>query len=181
MVVSGRLTPFRFETRPATSTTVTARLGSASSTLQHHLAVVDEDAVAGRERAQDLRMGQLNARGVARRRIGVERESVPLVQFGAAVGEQAEPELRPLQVDEHADRPARLLLERADHRDPRAHVVMRGVAHVDAEDVGPAPERATRGPPGSAEAGPRVAMIFTRRLRRECTALLLRKRGQEYF
>ena len=93
--------------------------------------------MARRERAEDLRMGQLNASSVAGRRIGVERERVPLVQLGRTLGEHPEPQLRPLQVDQHPDRPPGLLLERTDHRHPLAHGVVRRMAHVDAEDVGP--------------------------------------------
>ena len=103
---------------------------------QHHLAVVDENAVAGRERTQDFRMRQLHPSRVAGRGVAVEHEDVALVQLRPAVGEQAEPQLRSLQVDQHSDRPARLLLERADPRHPLPHRVVRGVAHVDAKNVG---------------------------------------------
>jgi hypothetical protein len=92
--------------------------------------------MAGRKRAQDFRVRQIDPRRSAQRRIAVQSEDVALVQVCAAVGERAESELRPLQVDEHPDRTAGLLFERADHRHALAHDVVRGVAHVDAEDVG---------------------------------------------
>src|SRR5271154_587222 len=57
------------------------------------------------------------------------------MEVRAASVEDAEPELRPLQVDEDADRAARLLFERANHRHALAHDVVRSVAHIDAKDV----------------------------------------------
>ena len=48
----------------------------------------------------------MHARRVAGRRIGVEREGRAVVEHRRAVGECADPQLRPLQVDQDADRPA---------------------------------------------------------------------------
>ena len=136
-MVSGRLTPFLSDTRPATSTTVDARPGEASTTRSKHLAVVDQDPVAGRERAQDFRMGQIDARRAARGGVAVEGEvRRPCAGRRAPPANAPSLQLRALQVDEDADRAAHLLLERADRRHPLAHGVMRGVAHVDAEHVG---------------------------------------------
>ncbi len=81
-------------------------------------------------------MRQIDALGGARRRIAIEREAGPLEQFLRAIGEHADAQLRTLQIDEDADRPFELLLERANQRDALAHHVVRGVAHVDAEHVG---------------------------------------------
>ena len=81
-------------------------------------------------------MRKIDARLVAERRIGIEREGVALAQLRRPGLEFADAQLRPLQIDENADRPVVLLLERANHRDALAHRVVRGVAHVDAEDVG---------------------------------------------
>ena len=86
-------------------------------------------------------MRQLNSRRIAGGGVAVENEDVALVQFDRAVGEQPEPQFRTLEIDQHADRPSRLLLQRPDHCDPLAHRVMRGVAHVDAEDVRPRGEQ----------------------------------------
>ena len=108
---------------------------------QHHLAVVDKDAVTGRQRGQDFRMGEVDARLPSRRRVRVEREGVAVAQLNAAAVEFADAQLRSLQVNENADRPPDFLLERADHRDAFAHRVMRGVAHVDPEDVGAGGEK----------------------------------------
>ena len=102
---------------------------------QHHFAVVDEDPVPLRERTQDFRMRQIDARLAPGRGVAVKDEGLAALQVGAAAGERAEPELRPLQVDKDADRAAGLFLHIADHRDPLPHPVMRSMAHVDAEDV----------------------------------------------
>ena len=59
-----------------------------------------------------------------------------LVDFGRAVLERAEPQLRALQIDQDADRPVILGLDLADARHQLAHPVVIGVAHIDAEDVG---------------------------------------------
>ena len=80
-------------------------------------------------------MRQIDARLPARRGVAVENEGFAVAQVGGAVGESAEPELRPLEVDKDADRAAGLFLHLADHRDPLPHHVVRSVAHVDAENV----------------------------------------------
>ena len=80
-------------------------------------------------------MRQINSGQVAWGWIAVQHEGVALAQVRAPVGKRAEPQLRPLEVDQDADRAAGLLFERADHRHPLAHRVMRGVTHVDAENV----------------------------------------------
>ena len=80
-------------------------------------------------------MRQIDARLAPRRGVAVKDEGLAALQVGAAAGERAEPQLRPLQVDKDADRAAGLFLHIADHRDPLPHPVMRSMAHVDAEDV----------------------------------------------
>ena len=61
-------------------------------------------------------------------------------QRHGAVGEGADAELRSLQVGENADRSADVDLDFADDADqPTQHVVV-GMAHVDAEEVGPGAE-----------------------------------------
>src|SRR6185437_4019885 len=78
---------------------------------------------------------QVHARGVARRRIGIEDEILAAVDFGPVVLEAAEPELRPLQIDENADRPIAFRFNLADRRHQLTHLLVRGVTHIDAEDV----------------------------------------------
>ena len=87
-------------------------------------------------------MRQMHAGGVAGRGIGVEDELLALVEVGRVVLERAEPQLRPLQIDQDADRPAILGFDRADRRHELAHPVVAGVAHVDAKDVGAGREQA---------------------------------------
>ena len=81
-------------------------------------------------------MRQLHPSGVARRRIGVEDKFLAPVDFGRAVLERAEPQLRTLQIDQDADRPVIFRLYSADIGHQLTHPVVIGVAHIDAEDVG---------------------------------------------
>jgi hypothetical protein len=109
---------------------------------QPHLAVVEQQRMAGPQRSQDLRMRKLDAGGVARRLVGVERKSLAVLELDRAFGEGAESELRSLQVDQDADRAAVAGLDIADRRHQLPHLVMRGVAHVDAEQIGAGFEQA---------------------------------------
>ena len=136
MVVSGKLTPFLLETRPGDFDDGQRPASLGRGDPQHHLAVVDEDSVPLRERAQDFRMRQIDARLAPGRGIAVKDEGLAVLQLGGAVGERAEPELWPLQVDKDADRAAGLFLHIANHRNPLSHSVMRSMAHIDAKDVG---------------------------------------------
>ena len=81
-------------------------------------------------------MRQIDTRGSAERRVAIESEDVPLAQVHGAAGEGAKSQFGSLQIDEDADRAAGFFFKRTNHRHPLAHDVMRGVAHVDAEDVG---------------------------------------------
>ncbi len=91
--------------------------------------------MAGRDGGKDFRMRQESARGVARRVVAIEHEGVAFFHHHRAADEAAEPQLRALQVDENADRPAAVFFRAADRLDQLAHLVVAGVAHVDAEDV----------------------------------------------
>ena len=107
IVVSGRLTPLRSESLPPTSTRVTARLRRGLGRDEPHLAVVEQQRVAGLERREDFRMRQVHARRVARRRDRRRaRRSRPSSSITGSPGEGADAQLRPLQVGEDADRPA---------------------------------------------------------------------------
>ena len=108
---------------------------------QAHLAVVEQQRVAGLDRLEDLGMRQVHARDAARRLVGIERERRALRQHHRAAFELPDAKLRALQIDQDADRPLAFVLDRADGRHQLAHAVMRRVAHIDAEDVGAGAEQ----------------------------------------
>ena len=85
---------------------------------------------------QNFWMRQVNARGVAGGRVIVEREGLSRLKFDCAVGEGADAQLRALKVGQNADRAPNLLFHIADARYQRAHQLVIGMAHIDAEDIG---------------------------------------------
>ena len=103
---------------------------------QAHLAVVEQQRVARPQRRQDFRMRKVYARVVAGRLVGIERKALPVIELCRTFGEGTKTQLRPLQVDEDADRAAVAAFDIANGLDQIAHLVMRRVAHVDAEHVG---------------------------------------------
>ena len=111
-------------------------IGRDGDDAQAHLAVVDEEAVTRLERLEDFGVRKEDAAGRSRCRVGIEREGLADGNLDRLVGEGAEAKLRALQVGEDADRPALLRADGADRGHEFAQLVMRGVAHVDAEDVG---------------------------------------------
>jgi hypothetical protein len=68
--------------------------------------------------------------------VAIEAEDLPLLQHCLVAAELADAKLRPLQVRDDRRRPLQILLQRADDLDQPAVVVMRAVAHVDAECIG---------------------------------------------
>jgi hypothetical protein len=112
------------------------RFSSASITTQPQLAVVDQQALALAQHAEQFGVGQADARFVARRRIAVEREVARMADHRLAIPELADPQLRPLQVAEDRNRAAKALLDRADRGDGFGMSGVVAVAHVDAEGVG---------------------------------------------
>ena len=134
----GTLTPLRSESGPPLTT---ARLGEVRA------AALDAQAHAGRrrakgpcprlERGEDLRMRQCGARLVARLvAVEVEPERCSRFELDRPVGEGANAQLRALQIEQHADRPAQIALDRADDVQTLLVVVVRSVAEVEPEDVG---------------------------------------------
>ena len=81
-------------------------------------------------------MRQLHALGVTRRGVAVQNKILALVDLGGAVGEGAEAELWSLQIDQDADRPVVIGLDGADRGHQLAHLVVIGMAHIDAKHVG---------------------------------------------
>jgi hypothetical protein len=112
-------------------------VGVAGGDTQHQLAVIDQQARAGFERGDDLRVRQLDARRIARRGIAVEDEALVLFEHRRRCGELADAQLRPLQVGEDRGRPPQFLFEPADRRDVGTMHGMVPVAHVDAECIDP--------------------------------------------
>ena len=84
----------------------------------------------------------MHALGVAWRGIGVEHERFARGKHGWIGREGADPELWTLQIEQNADRPIVLGLHVPDRRGQLAHARMRGVTHIDAEDVGACLEQA---------------------------------------
>ncbi len=123
--VSGRLTPLRFEILPPTATSRHGAAGLHLLDLEAQLAVVEEDAVARLERAEDLGMRQEDALRVAGALVRIENEAAALLQHRGIAAEGADPELRPLQVGEDADRPPGARLDLADGADLLAQPVAR--------------------------------------------------------
>jgi hypothetical protein len=80
-------------------------------------------------------MRQAHAPLVARRGIEVEAERGARLQADRTGGEGADAQLGPLQVEQHADRPAGLALDTADEFQPFLVLGVGAVAEVQAEDV----------------------------------------------
>ncbi len=73
--------------------------------------------------------------------VEVEAEGLADLQLDAAVLEDADAELRPLQVHQHADRPVEIFLDLADDVVARLVVFMRAMGEIQPEDVGPGLEQ----------------------------------------
>src|SRR5690606_15296388 len=78
------------------------------------LAVVQQQRVTGFDCLEDLAVRQVDAPVVAVYRVQQEVERLPLFEHGGTACDGADPELRPLQVDQDANRPATLGLDGAD-------------------------------------------------------------------
>src|ERR1700688_2376568 len=87
-------------------------------------------------------MRKLDASMVTRRLVGIQHKTFAVLELDRAFGERSHAELRPLKIDQNADRPAVATLDIANGLDQLAHLVVRGMAHIDAEDVGAGFEQA---------------------------------------
>src|SRR6266852_8740422 len=74
--------------------------------------------------------------------VGIEHEAFAVLELDQAFGERAQAELWSLKIDQDADRPAVARLDIANGLDQFAHLVVRGMAHIYAEDVGAGLEQA---------------------------------------
>src|SRR3954469_14179117 len=88
-------------------------------------------------------MGELDAGVVAGGLAGIEHKAFAVLELNRTFGERAQPKFWPLQADQNADRPAVAALDAADGLDQLAHLLVRGVAHIDAGDVGAGLEQTT--------------------------------------
>ncbi len=104
---------------------------------QSELAVIDQQAMAGLDRFENFRMRQEDARVVAGRILIVERKRLAGLEIDLALGKLADAQLGTLQVSENADRTTTAAFDGANALDQRAHQIMAGMAHVDAEQVCP--------------------------------------------
>src|SRR5260370_15266078 len=87
-------------------------------------------------------MRELDARIVARGLVGIEHKTFAVLELDRAFGERAQAKFWALKVDQDADRPAIAALDIANGLDQFAHLVVRGMAHIDAADVGAGLEQA---------------------------------------
>src|SRR6266851_2475631 len=94
------------------------------------------------QRCQNFRVRELDAGVVAGSLVGIQDKTFTVVELDRAFGERPQPKLRPLKIDQNADRPAIAGLDVANGLDQLAHLVVRGMAHIDAEDVGARLEQA---------------------------------------
>ena len=99
------------------------------------LAVVDQQLVALGHRREQFRMRQADPRRGPGRFLAVERERLACREHRRAALEVADPELRPLQIDQDRGRPPLLLLERANRLEQRDLRRLVAMAHVDPERV----------------------------------------------
>ena len=71
-----------------------------------------------------------------RRRIRVEIETGALDELDRPVLEGANARFGTLEIEKNANRASAFFLERPDHCGLPAHLIMRGMAHIDAKEIG---------------------------------------------
>src|SRR6195256_5331870 len=79
---------------------------------------------------------------VARRLCRIQHEAFAVLELDRAFRERPDAELRALKIDQNADRPPVARLDIANGLDQFAHLVVRGMAHIDTKDVGAGLEQA---------------------------------------
>ena len=172
IVVSGRLTPFLLETRPATSTIVEARPSSASATRNITLPSSIRMRWPG---ASELR---ISGCGSCTRAASPGRESLSRTKTSPLCNSEPSSANRPSLSFGPCRSTSTPIGLPASSSSARIIATRSRIASCEAwlmlmrKTSAPAANRAAT-VSWSAEAGPRVAMIFTRRLRRKCTGLLL--------
>ncbi len=94
-------------------------------------------------RREDLRVQERRALGIAGRGVHVQAPTVAHSERDLAPGNGPDAQLRPLQIQEHTDRPPDLLLDLADDAQPLGMVGVPAVAEVQPEHIGTGLEQRT--------------------------------------
>ncbi len=133
----GRLMPLWSLTLPPTTTVVCDVLADDRVDDQAHLAVVDQDRVAGVDVAGKPLVRRPAGRVVTRDVAGGDRPLLALLELHRAVGEVLQPDLGALEVGEDADAVPALVGGLADQPVGDLVVGVAAVAHVQPGDVHP--------------------------------------------
>ena len=142
----GTLTPLRSEIGPPTSTVVSAKSAPWLSTRRRSLPSSSSSSVPTCSAAK-ISGCSSGARRASPGRLSMSRrKSRAGFELRPAAFESAQAQLRPLQVEQHADRPAELLLQRADGFQAPRVVGLRAVAEVEPEHVHAVLEQGADGP-----------------------------------
>jgi hypothetical protein len=104
--------------------------------MKPHLAIGDEDSVAWLQGAQDFGMRKLHPVLTPRRGIGVENEFGAIDELDRPILEGANAGFGTLEIKKNANRASAFFLERPDHRGLPAHLIMGGMAHINAKEIG---------------------------------------------
>ena len=105
------------------------------------LAVVDEEVCPRLQGVEDLGMGKRDPFRTSGRRIEIEGEGAAFFEDRASTLELPDPELRPLQVEQHPDGASGGGFDLADRLEAPAVVVVAAVAEVEPEHVDPGGEQ----------------------------------------
>ena len=108
---------------------------------QDQLAIVEQQPRLGHQSRIDFGMRQIDAARVAGRFIAVKDEGRALFQDREPLFEGADAQLWPLEIAQDGGRPVEFLFQRADRGDAGRMILMRAMAHIDAESVGPGDEQ----------------------------------------
>ena len=104
---------------------------------QPDLAVIDQQGRSRFQRRENLGVGQLHAVDVAGGAGQVHAKPCALYQFLTAVCKRAHAQFRTLKVGQNADRSAQIGLDLANMDIAGTNIVMRAMAHVQAEHICP--------------------------------------------